>query len=178
VRRTDWPTFPWNPLIGGGHLSFSITKAHSNLSDLNDFPQRHCRLALRHNTSLLCCAVQLWRVLMGLLGSKGGPCMTRVVPGGCPGLGSCRAAECVWPWSPQPAAVVVSCMCSRGPCCVHHPITNPCHPHSDSDPFCAAPPNPCPASVLVCLAQITSAVAVQLLCAAGNCDETLASRAR
>jgi hypothetical protein len=40
---------------------------------------------------------------------------------------------------------------------------NPWHPHSDSDPFCAAPPNPCPASVLVCLAQITSAVAVQLL---------------
>ncbi len=32
---------------------------------------------------------------MVLLESKGGPYRTRVEPGGCQGLGFCRAAECV-----------------------------------------------------------------------------------
>ncbi len=125
-------------------------------------PQRHVGLALRLNTSLL------WRVLMGPLGSKGGPCRTRVEPGGCPGLGSCREVACVRQWSPQPA-VEKSFMCGKGPCCVHHQkMTNPCHRHSGSDPCCAAPPDYCPASVLECLAQLTSAVAVRLLYVAGK----------
>ena len=51
-------------------------------------------------------------------------------------------------------------------------------PQCGSDPCGAAPPDPCPASVLECLAQLTSAVAVRLLYVAGNGDETLASGAR
>jgi hypothetical protein len=133
-------------------------------------PQRHVGLALRRNTSLL------WRVLMGPLGSKGGPCRTRVEPGGCPGLGSCRAVECVRQWSPQPAVENIIHVW-QGPMLCASPA-NPCLRHNGSELCGTASPDPCPASVHVCLARLTSAVAVRLLYVAGNGDETLASGAR
>ena len=96
---------------------------------------------------------------MGPLGSKGGPCRTWVEPGGCPGLGSCRAVECVRQWSPQPAVENIIHVW-QGPRLCASP-ENPCHRHNVSDPCGTASPDPCPASVLVCLARLTSAVAVR-----------------